>query len=117
MKRRRSDLAKVVGVAVESCQACRGRPRKGNGDTKQQVIHGCHELAAASFEDEIKRRVWWRMVQDPKHITRQRKGNEEVFQMEAVDCDVGARNTIEVSELEPGIRGGDRRTGAAHHCD
>jgi hypothetical protein len=37
--------------------------------------------------------------------------------MEVVDCDVGAQNTVEVSEPESDICGGDRRTGAAHHYD
>jgi hypothetical protein len=82
-----------------------------------QVIHGCNELAVPSFKDESKRWVWWRMVQDPKHIIQRRKGNEEVFRMEAVDCDVRAQNTVEVSEPEPDISGGDQRMGAAHHYD
>jgi hypothetical protein len=57
------------------------------------------------------------MVQDLKHIIQRRKGNEEVLRMEAVDYDVGARNTVEAYEPEPDIRGGDRRMGTTHHCD
>jgi hypothetical protein len=63
--RRRKQL-----VGCGELSSMQGEATQSNGDTKQQVIHRCHELVAPSFKDESKQRVWRRMVQDPKHIIR-----------------------------------------------
>jgi hypothetical protein len=78
---------------VDICQAWEGIPPYGHHDLVEQVLCAHQELLVPPLVDEDERRGRWRrVVEHPKHVIVEQKGDQEILRMVALDLEAVFQN-------------------------